>query len=125
MGQEKILMLSFNERITMAKEFAKKFYNSKHWQSARENALMRDNYLCCRCGEPAEEVHHITRLNASNISNPLISININNLECLCRSCHFDEHNKERIAVFVKKDCSKEFEFDSNGYLIKINTPPIN
>ena len=106
----------------MAKPWAKKFYRSKEWQVTREYILKRDNYLCQRCGEPAEEIHHIIRLTPQNITDPKVTMNPDNLISLCKNCHFEEHKTEKIVARIKankkvdEDC--EYEFDENGFLIR-------
>lgn len=99
----------------MAKEYARTFYKSKAWQEVRRYVLMRDNYLCTKCGELAEEVHHIIHLTHENITDTSISLNEKNLTCLCKDCHFKEHEEDR----TKK--KYDYEFDSNGMLIPKNT----
>lgn len=108
----------------MAREFAKAFYNSKEWQAVRSFVLMRDKYLCVKCGCPAEEVHHINHLNESNIYDREVNLNPANLVSLCRNCHFEQHKQDKI--FGKQQKKKEqmkkmddeypFYFDENGML---------
>ena len=103
----------------MAREFAKKFYRSKEWEQVRNYCLMRDNYLCVNCGQPAEEVHHIKHLTPSNIGDPSITLNPANLQCLCRACHFEEHRGEHGTgrQTQEQTNANEYTFDSNGYLV--------
>lgn len=81
----------------MAREFAKKFYHSKEWLKTRDIVFERDKGLCQKClrdkGEavPGEEVHHKIWLRPSNINNPDITLNIDNLELLCKDCHIGIH----------------------------------
>ena len=106
----------------MARTFAKAFYNSKEWRVVREYILMRDKYLCTNCGNPAEEVHHIIHLTPQNITDINISLNAENLTCLCKNCHFDIHRVDKINGIKEThnsfDCDTEYEFDENGYLVK-------
>lgn len=97
----------------MAKAFAKAFYNSKEWQQARGNALMRDGYMCQRCGRLAEEVHHIVPIDLNNIGNPMITLNPKNLRCLCSSCH------KRITKGETGDLPESYIFSDDGQVIKI------
>jgi 5-methylcytosine-specific restriction endonuclease McrA len=105
----------------MAREFAKAFYNSKEWQNTRKYILMRDKYLCVKCGAPAEEVHHIKHLSPSNITDTEITMNPENLASLCRDCHFAEHKADKIRGIKQShnimDCDIQYEFDENGYLV--------
>lgn len=109
----------------MAREFAKSFYNSSEWQAVRGYVLFRDKYLCVKCGNPAEEVHHIIHLSPNNINDVSVTLNPDNLICLCRDCHFAEHAKDKVRgtkrahniPFVETECV----FDENGFLIEV--PP--
>ena len=109
----------------MAREFSKPFYRSKEWKDVRELAMLRDKGLCQHCYNPAEEVHHIIHLNPENISDPGISLNLDNLICLCRECHFKEHKIDASRGRRKKNQSEstvlpKVIFDSSGNIV----PPI-
>ena len=114
----------------MAKPWAKAFYNSTAWQRVREAALIRDGYLCTRCGELAQEVHHIIHLTSDNVNDPAISLNLDNLASLCEDCHKLQHSDDRATARMKDkdlaDLSSErmaqYGFDSNGYLVRISPP---
>ena len=107
----------------MAREFAKAFYRSKEWKMVRENVLRRDRYLCVMCGCVGTqlEVHHKIHLSPSNIMNPNITLNENNLITLCRDCHFKVHEPDKVTgqknKNMKLDCTERFMFDDNGYSI--------
>lgn len=100
----------------MARQFAKSFYNSKEWEQVRTSVLMRDSYLCTKCGRPASEVHHIKHLSPNNIGDPSITLNMDNLTSLCRDCHFNEHKGEHGKGREVRD-SYEYEFDEHGQLV--------
>ena len=102
----------------MAREFSKSFYNSKAWEQVRQAVLMRDNYLCTKCGRPAEEVHHKKHLTPENIDDPTVSLNMENLTSLCKDCHFEEHRGEHAKGREMKE-QTEYAFDANGYLVKV------
>lgn len=104
----------------MAQEFAKAFYNSKEWQNVREGILMRDNYLCKKCGNPATQVHHIRHITPSNIGDVSITLNAENLIALCDDCHKDIHKEDaaRGRGAHYGDCSDGFIFDKDGQLIR-------
>lgn len=103
---------------TMARDFAKALYNSKEWEVVRQTALMRDNYLCTKCGRPAEEVHHIVRLSPKNITDTNVTLNLDNLISLCKDCHFEEHRGEHAKGRASKE-QQEYMFDENGFLVKV------
>ena len=104
----------------MAKEFSKKFYNSKEWAGIRQSILMRDKYICQQCGAPAEEVHHIERVNPQNVDLAKTH-HADNLVSLCRDCHCREHDGHRVAKASAVDDG--FYFDERGYVIQ-DIPPI-
>ena len=96
----------------MAKEFAKVFYHSKAWQKCRAffiaERITIDGGMCEHCKErPGYIVDHIEELNSTNIDNPDVTLNHNNFQYLCLSCH----NKK---TFRKKFVG---EFDEDGQLI--------
>ena len=107
-----------NRVIFMARDFSKSFYNSKEWKMVRESALRRDNYLCVVCGKPADEVHHIKHLSPDNIYDPSVSLNLENLQSLCRDCHFEAHRGEHASGRAAREEQPQYIFDENGLLIK-------
>ena len=43
-------------------------------------------------------MHHKVRLTVDNIHDPMITLNFDNLELLCRECHAAEHGNKRYSV---------------------------
>jgi len=107
----------------MAREFARSFYKSAEWQKVREYCMMRESYLCKKCGQPAEEVHHIIHLTPDNIYDPSITLNPDNLVCLCKACHFEEHYGDKGNGHTKTDRPQmpEIIFDENGFPMRKDT----
>lgn len=75
------------------------FYRSQAWKNCRAAYFKKAGGLCERCKAkglivPGDAVHHKTRLTADNINNPNITLNFDNLELLCRSCHEIEHRRK-------------------------------
>jgi len=103
----------------MARAFAKAFYNSKEWKAVREYCILRDHHSCVKCGCPAEEVHHKIHLNQQNINDITITLNPDNLICLCKECHFKEHKQDKADGIAKSKGIpiNPYEFDENGFLI--------
>ena len=108
--------MNMNRDYIARREELGKFYKSKLWNKVRENALRRDNYLCVKCGRPAEVVHHIEHLSLANVDNPEISLNLANLMSLCSECHFEEHRGEHCNGRRKEE-ENPYTFDSNGMLV--------
>lgn len=104
----------------MAKEWAKSFYKSKAWECCRASYISSriniDGGLCEECHrEQGYIVHHIIELTESNISNPEVSLNHNNLKYVCKACHdrYEGH-------FVKKSNKKmKAAFDKYGQPIDL------
>lgn len=68
-----------------------KFYRSAEWLKVKE-AYKKYRYgLCERCGQPGYIVHHKNYISSSNIFNPEVTLNFDNLELLCLNCHNNEH----------------------------------
>lgn len=93
----------------MAKEFAKSFYKSKRWQQCRASYLKSVGGLCERCYKkglivPATMVHHKIYITEKNITNPMVTLNWENLEALCDACHAAEHegNMRKRRFYVDK-----------------------
>ncbi|KYH30745.1 HNH endonuclease [Clostridium tepidiprofundi DSM 19306] len=94
----------------MAKEYAKNFYKSKEWIKCRNSFMASKNYICERCGKPAYIVHHKEHITPSNINNPNITLNWDNLQALCIECHNVVHGK-------CEACINGVAFNDNGDLI--------
>ena len=103
----------------MAKEWAKAFYNSKRWTRCRDAYISKriatDGGLCEECREkPGYIVHHKIMLTQTNISNPDISLNEDNLEYVCKDCHdlFEGHG-------LNKGIRPLCRFDADGQPISL------
>lgn len=97
----------------MAKEWAKKFYQSPSWIKARDYIMAKYHYTCQKCKQnPAEIVHHIIWLNSTNINDPEITLNEKNLIPVCRECHALIH--EGVNPTIDGLC-----FDEKGDLVSI------
>ena len=90
------------------------FYNSNAWRRLSRAFLSSKNYICERCGKPAEIAHHKEYITPGNISNPAITLNAVNLAAVCIECHNSIHYSAGGAV------ASGLEFDENGNLRKEN-----
>lgn len=88
------------------------FYHSPQWRKLSRTFLLSRNYICQRCGAPAEIAHHKQHLTAANVNNPEISLNPDNLEALCLACHNAEHFSAGGAT------AAGLAFDGDGNLIQ-------
>lgn len=69
-----------------------KFYKSKEWIKGRQLAIVRDHALCRDCLDkdvitPYNTVHHIVPIKKDWSKR----LDIDNLICLCESCHQKRH----------------------------------
>lgn len=97
----------------MSKPYARRFYNSQAWRETRAAAFARDHGLCVECrkrGEvtSGEIVHHIEPLTPTNINDAGVSLNLLNLETVCRPCH------ARLHGYTKSATREGFYFDADG-----------
>lgn len=71
-----------------------KFYRSKEWNKIRQVAITRDHGLCQDCLKenritPYDTVHHIVPIKEDWSKR----LDIDNLVCLCESCHQKRHKE--------------------------------
>lgn len=102
----------------MAKDFAISFYNSVAWKHCRMAYIKNVNGLCERCLakgriRTGDIVHHKIPLTPANVNDPTVTLNHENLEYLCITCHNDEHVGGEV---VREGLS----FDAHGQLIEAN-----
>ena len=100
--------------MNSARESARAFYKSAAWQRVSKAYMQKHNYICERCGKPAAICHHKRYLNPGNIHDCFVTLNPDNLECLCMDCHNKEHFAEHGATAF--DCG--LTFDAQGNIVK-------
>ena len=91
------------------------FYHSRAWKRLSRAFLLSRNYICERCGKPAEVAHHRKYLTAANVLDPDVSLNPANLEALCMECHNAEHFGQGGAT------AAGLAFDDNGDIVPTNS----
>ena len=79
-------------------DWAERFYKSKAWQKVRDKVWKRDKGLCQECLKngiirEGDTVHHIVPINQANIGDESVTLNMDNLETVCRDCHAKIHGK--------------------------------
>lgn len=97
----------------MHEQFANPFYSSAAWKRCRRDFRKSRRNLCERCLSRGEitvgtkeqplEVHHKIPLTRENINDPNVTLNWDNLELLCKSCHDEEREIKRGRWTVDKD----------------------
>lgn len=93
------------------KDYAKGFYLSPAWKKTREAYRKSKGNLCEPCLEngiikPCEFVHHKIHISPENITNPEITLDWNNLQCVCRDCHAKLHGTQ-----------KRYQLDEEGRIV--------
>lgn len=83
--------------------FARKFYMSWPWIKCSRAYRKEKGGICERCAKkglivPGMEVHHKIKLTPENINDPMVALNWDNLELLCKDCHLMEHERVRWRV---------------------------
>lgn len=128
-GSVSLLLWSDN----MARAFARRFYSSEIWQNCRNEYMKRVGGLCENClrrgiYKPAVIVHHKIELDPTNIDNPEITLNFDNLEAVCRDCHAEYHPNDgkwgKVNEQRKKEraASQRYKIGENGEIFP-NEPP--
>lgn len=102
----------------MAKEFAKKFYDSKAWKNCRQSFISYrisiDGGMCQHCKDKLGFiVDHKEELTPDNINSPDITLNHNNFQYLCLECH----NTKTFGT-DKEIVREGLMFNSNGELVQ-------
>ena len=77
-------------------DYARSFYKSSAWQLCRASYIAErqsiDGGLCERCHHALGYiVHHKVTITPNNINDPMITLNHDNLEYLCKACHDEIH----------------------------------
>ena len=112
-----------NGGFLMAKDFARKLYTSKAWTTLRRNLIIERGPICCRCGKIIANTtkligHHSTALSASNINDINITLNPNNVELICLTCHNNEphhftgSNRHSVYLIYGAPCSGKLDMVS-------------
>lgn len=89
------------------------FYVSRKWRKCRKAFANSKGNLCERCLkkgiiEPGSkerplEVHHKIPLTDQNITDPKVSLNWENLELLCKTCHDQERERKQKRWKISQD----------------------
>ena len=97
------------------KPYAKQFYNSDAWHRCRrayiQKRMLIDGGLCEQCKvNQGYIVHHKIYITESNINNPNITLNEQNLMYVCKKCHdnYDGHGLRGKTTVLS------VLFDANG-----------
>lgn len=109
------------------RDFAESFYKSKSWERCRDSFMKSKNWICEQCGDVAEIAHHIIPVEPWTINDPKVTLNHENLECLCRKCHGLRHSSMTVS-FDENGCidaalrTDTYQTDLDNLLNKLNPP---
>ncbi|MBD8005830.1 HNH endonuclease [Bacillus sp. Sa1BUA2] len=92
-----------------------KVYDSKAWQLLRQAYYDSQHGICEWCGSPGDIVDHIEPITSENVNDIWITLNWENLQLLCLSCHNKKTFRKHFAI------REGFGFDENGDLIVSKT----
>ena len=84
------------ERLLDRDPALREFYSSIQWRRCSKAIKQEAGYVCADCRGvygPGNEVHHIQVLTPENVSDPDVSLNPDNLVCLCSYCHRLRHKQ--------------------------------
>ena len=80
------------------------FYVSWKWRKCRKAFAESKGNLCERCmsrgliqagsKDRPLEVHHKIPITADNVNDPMVTLNWENLELLCKECHDQERERK-------------------------------
>ena len=114
-----MFQISKGKWVEEVKKYAEKFYKSDAWKKCRLAFIASlPDKTCPRCKErKGKIVHHKKEITPENINDPMITLNFENLEYICQTCHTQEHLKD-------KSTKDDVTFDEDGNLIKKKIPPI-
>ena len=87
------------------KDYARSFYLPKAWKRTSRAVMLERDGMCERCGRLASVVHHKKYITPENINDPEITLNWDNLECLCHDCHNKEHSLKASLTYFDEDGS--------------------
>ncbi|RSL32658.1 HNH endonuclease [Salibacterium salarium] len=94
------------------KPYAKQFYKNAAWRNCRQAYFVQQHGLCERCSRPGDVVHHKKYITPENINDPDVTLNHENLELLCQTCHNREH------LGSSDPLREDVAFDEEGQLIR-------
>jgi len=91
-------------------------YHSERWRKLRQYVIDRDGGVCVYCGGRGDIAHHKTWIDDTNVNDPSVVWNPDNLTCVCQTCH------NRIHSTGKADSSATMDgyvFDDEGNLVYV------
>lgn len=72
---------------------ADKFYHSKSWKQTRQKVIMRDGMMCQECKRNGTHTRFNVVDHIIEIKDGGCKLCLDNLECLCHSCHNTKTSK--------------------------------
>ncbi|NBW11758.1 MAG: hypothetical protein EBR82_27375 [Caulobacteraceae bacterium] len=78
-----------------------RYLSEPHWQTLRLAVLMLSGGKCCRCGDVADDVHHL-RYQDEHKRSLRYRERAADVEPVCRECHRRDHDAEQVMKLVRK-----------------------
>lgn len=95
------------------RQWQSRFYKSKDWKSIRQIIIARDMSICQMCETlilSKMVVHHIDEITIDNYQDKNITLNAENLETLCFSCHNKIHFLLKKGIKIRRKRQKIFNY---------------
>lgn len=98
------------------KDYAEAFYKSPAWKKTRETYAKSKGGLCEIClargiYNAGVIVHHKEHITPATVNDPMVALNWDNLQLVCRDCHAELHSNKEGSRFV---------FDEQGHIVATN-----
>lgn len=100
------------------RDWQHEFYTSKKWKKVRADAIKKNKIkynctipVCEKCenkitnkrGNFGKVVgHHKIEINQDNMYDEAITLNVDNVQCLCHMCHNEIHFGEKLDFYLEK-----------------------
>ena len=99
-----------------SEEFRKQqihFYSLPEWKALRKQVAVESFYICSVCQKPTNScdgiVHHKIPIDETNIFNPEITLNKDNLMYVCRQCHEKLHEGNKKNKMSQADAEEFYQ----------------
>lgn len=99
-----------------SEEFRKQqihFYSLPEWKALRKQVAAESFYICSVCQKPTNScegiVHHKIPIDETNIFNPEITLNKDNLMYVCRQCHEKLHEGNKKNKMSQADAEEFYQ----------------
>jgi 5-methylcytosine-specific restriction endonuclease McrA len=90
-----------DDQLTPAQRRHRLYLKGPHWQAFRIAVLMLAGGACCKCGDVADDVHHL-RYEDEHKNDVRHRERASDVEPLCRRCHVREHAGDEMRKLIHR-----------------------